>query len=273
MQSTSTQGNTTQGNTTQGAGAAAQNKTKGVDSARRVLQILLQFGESKPEVTIEEVAAQHNISIPSAYRYIALLRELYLVEERNRGTYVLSPQVLRLTAAAEASIDVAAAAQPVVDRLVAQTGETALAMRRIGDSAVCVVSSQPDLTLGISFRPGHLMPLHRGAGPKVLLASMPRSRRESYLSRVMHESSPARIDGFRDELRAIAKAGLAISDSEVDDGIWAVAAAVNVENTVVATISIAGPSFRIGEARREELVATVQAAAREVEAAIRREEA
>lgn len=240
------------------------NRTRGVDSARRVLQILLQFSESKPEISVEEVARVHDISIPSAYRYVALLRELYLVEERNRGTYVLSPQVLRLTSAAEASLDIGRVAQPMVDRLVGQIGETVLVLRRIRDAAVCVASSQPDLTLSLSFRPGHMMPLHRGAAAKVLLAASPASKRDLYLDKLEPSMPTAQRKAFVQELSRISSEGIAESDSEVDDGIWAVAAPIVVGGTVVASVSVAGPSFRSNEKTRAKLRLVVRGAAAEI---------
>lgn len=59
------------------------NRAREVDNARKVLKILLQFKETKPEISVEDIARQQGITVPSAYRYVALLRELCLVEERH----------------------------------------------------------------------------------------------------------------------------------------------------------------------------------------------
>ncbi|WP_431220003.1 helix-turn-helix domain-containing protein [Leifsonia xyli] len=97
-------------------------RTKGVDSARRALQILLQFSQTKPELTVDELIEAHDISLPSAYRYISLLREMYLIEERTKGRYVLSPQILQLAQAAERTLDYRVEAQPILDQLREATG-------------------------------------------------------------------------------------------------------------------------------------------------------
>ena len=104
---------------------AEPQRTKGVDSARRALQILLQFSENTPELTVDNLLEDHDISVPSAYRYISLLREMDLIEEREKGRFVLSPQVMKLARAAEASFDYRAQAQPVLNKLADVTGETA----------------------------------------------------------------------------------------------------------------------------------------------------
>jgi DNA-binding IclR family transcriptional regulator len=89
-----------------------QTKVKGVDSARRVLQILLSFIESTPSVTVDDIAEKFEISKPSAYRYISVLRELYFIEEKRRGEFVLTSQMLRFAEVAEDSVDLAAVSRP-----------------------------------------------------------------------------------------------------------------------------------------------------------------
>lgn len=240
------------------------NRAKGVDSARRVLQILLSFTEASPEITVESVSTKFGISVPSAYRYISLLRELYLIEESGRGAYSLTPQVFRLAAVAESSLDVGTLGMPVVNRLVDETHETVLILRRIGDSAVCVASSLPDKQATISFKPGHLMPLHRGAASKVLLSATPMEKQRKYLSRLEERLGPERIEALRDELARVRKQHYAISSAEVDEGIYAVAAPIVVEGRTVAALSIAGLEFRLSEEGRTALLDKVRDGAREI---------
>ncbi|SFN36053.1 IclR family transcriptional regulator domain-containing protein [Mycetocola miduiensis] len=73
-----------------------------------------------------------------------------------------------------------------------------------------------------------------------------------------------RRKAFVDELNQIAAEGISESDSEVDDGIWAIAAPITVDGTVVASLSIAGPSFRSDEKSRSDHRAVVRRAAAEI---------
>ena len=240
------------------------NRAKGVDSARRVLQILLSFTESSPEITVESISTRFGISVPSAYRYISLLRELYLIEESGRGAYSLTPQVFRLAAVAESSLDVGTIGMPVVNRLVDETHETVLILRRIGDSAVCVASSIPDKQATISFKPGQLMPLHRGAAAKVLLAATPLEKQRKYLGKLEDRLGEERVERLREELALVRKQRYAISSAEVDEGIYAVAAPIVVEGRTLAALSIAGLEFRLSDERRAELLDQVREGARQV---------
>ena len=229
-----------------------------------MLQILLGFKDSTPIITVGSIAEQFDISVPSAYRYISLLRELYLIEERGRGTYSLTPQVFRLASVAESSLDIGTLGTPVVNRLVDETGETVLILRRIEDSAVCVASATPDNLAMISFKPGHLMPIHRGAGPKILFGTSPADKRERYLHKLETQLGSEAIEKLRDELALIAKQGYAVSSAEVDEGVYAVAAPIEVEGRTLATLSIASLEFRLSDGDRETLLETVTQGADEI---------
>lgn len=246
-----------------------EQRTKGVDSARRALQILLQF-ESKPELTVENLLENHDISIPSAYRYISLLREMDLIEERGKGLFVLSPQILKLARAAESSLDYRVEAQPVLDDLRSSTGETALFLRRVNDSAVCIAIAESDHPISISFQPGHLMPLHSGAAPKILLSEYAPDKREQYLTRVRPVLTDAGRDALTADLARIHEAGFAESASEVDHGVWACAAAVRAYGALVGAVTVVAPDYRISDDHKTEIVAAVRSHAARLEESIAR---
>lgn len=228
-------------------------RTPGVDSARRVLRVLLLFSGDHPELTAEEIARAVEISVPSAYRFISLLREMNLVDETGSGTYTLSPRVFSLSQAAEHAVEGWPILHHLVDGLAATTGETALVIRRVGDFATCVVMSQPERAIRLSFLPGQMMGLHRGAGAKLLLADMGAQWARRYFDRLDPPVSNAERKAVLAELPLIAEQGWAKSAAEVDEGVWAVAAPVHAGSRLVAAVSVAGPQFRI-DARRAETI-------------------
>ncbi|MGW2514141.1 helix-turn-helix domain-containing protein [Streptomyces scopuliridis] len=161
-----------------------------MDSARRVLKVLLLFTEKGPELSVEEIAHSIGISIPSAYRFVSLLREMDMVEDNGKGTYVLSPRVLLLARSAEQAFPASKVLHPFVERLSKATGEAALVIRRVGDFATRAEISQPEHTIRLSFEPGQIM----------VLAELP----------------------------DIVSRGWSKSEAEVDEGVWAVAAPIKV---------------------------------------------
>lgn len=240
-------------------------RTKGVDSSRRTLEVLLQFTEAKPEWTIDELINELGLSQPSAYRYLSLLRELRLLEERSRGTYVLGPRILDLGRAAGLAVNLQADAQPILDRLAADTGETALCLRRAGESAVAFAIAESVHAVSISFQLGHTMPLHAGAGAKLLLANLSKAKRDRYLERARPELTDAGVERLTEDLARIRESGKAESRGEVDDGVWACAFKVNLRHDMLGAISVVGPEYRLDDAAKARIEAHVRAAAAELD--------
>lgn len=245
-----------------------QQRTKGVDSARRALQILLQFSETTPELTVENVLEAHDVSVPSAYRYISLLREMNLIEERSKGSFVLSPQLIKLARAAEVAFDHRGQVQPVLERLRDETGEAALFVRRLNENAVCVAIAEADHAIKLSFQPGSLMPLHGGAAAKVLLAAYSKAKRSSYLDRLQPALAAADRAGLEAELEQIQRTNLAQSAGEVDEGVWAAAAGVRVHGALMGAVTVAAPAYRLNDVSRAAVAGAVGRAAHELDMAI-----
>ncbi|HEY8474189.1 MAG TPA: IclR family transcriptional regulator [Natronosporangium sp.] len=227
-----------------------------------MLQVLLQF-EAQPEVTVEELAQAVSASVSTTYRYVALLREVGLVEERHRGRYSLSPRVLALARTAQAVSRIASVSGPVLHRLTTDCGEAAIVVERLGELAVCVDIRQPDHPVRLSFVPGQVFPLHRGAAPKVLLAALGRDRARAYLNRIdtMTAEERRRLGAELDEIRS---KGWGESAAEVDQGVWAVAAPVSVGGSVTAAVTVAAPDYRVDTGARERIRMLVRSAAKEL---------
>ena len=244
---------------------AEPQRTKGVDSARRALQILLEFSESTPELTVDNVLEKHDISVPSAYRYISLLRELDLIEEREKGRFVLSPQILRLSRAAESTMDLRAQVQPILDHMAEETGETALYLRRVSDSAICLAIAESDHAISISFQPGNVMPLYGGAAAKLLLSELSPMKLNQYLKRLGPALSKRAKTKLELDLEPLRQTGYAESAGEVDRGVWASAAKVHTNGIFLGALTIAAPDYRLSEEHKAQIADAVRAGAKSFE--------
>lgn len=243
-------------------------RKKGVDSARRALQILLEFSENTPELTIDNVLEKHDISVPSAYRYISLLRELDLIEEREKGRFVLSPQILRLSRAAETTIDFRAQVQPILNQMVESTGETALYLRRVNDSAVCLAIAESDHPISISFQPGNMMPLYGGAAAKLLLSELTSAKLTQYFNRLGSTLTKQEKRKLELDLEHLRASGYAESAGEVDLGVWASAASVHTNGISVGALTVVAPDYRLTEEHKEQIADAVRAGAKAFREAI-----
>ncbi len=241
----------------------ASRRTVGVESARKVLQLLLSFDAARPRAAVAELARAAGLPLSSAYRHLALLREQGLVEEDGGGLYRVTPRIHALARAADAASPLVALAQPVLARLAAETGATAVLFRVFGDVAMAVAAVEPRRPQHLSGVSGRSFPLHRGAPCKLLLASLPATVRAAVLDRIERADPAERaLRRAREaELALIRRRGYAESHGEVDPGMWAVAAPVVQKRRTVAALWLALPERRLDALRRAALREATRAAA------------
>lgn len=242
-------------NSVPGGTAAAS----GAEGARRVLSVLWAFSPANHTRTAKELAEATSIPLPSVYRYIGLLREMGLLLGDERGAYHLSPRLISLSRAAEAAESLLEFADPVMRDLVRECGVSAVFVRLIARTPVCVHRVGTDRELRIKFEPGQPMPLYQGATGRVLLAGLPERTRREYLA-PLRRADPEAAARVAEAVAQVAACGWATSAGEIDRGVWAASAPVTDGRSAVAALTVPSPLVR-GPADLRELVGEVRAAA------------
>lgn len=233
---------------------------RGAESARRVLAVLMAFTKERHTLSARDLAEITGIPLPSVYRYVAFLRDTGLLVGGDRGGYHLSVRLVQLAQAAEAGDALIEIADPVMRRLAAETGETVILVRLLGQSAVCVHRVESSHRLRTSFEPGQPMSLEHGASARILLASMTPDALRAYLEPLARRD-PERAARLEEEVALVRERGWASSEEEIDRGIWAAAAAVRDESGVTAALSVPSPLVRAPAEMQAELLSRVRAAA------------
>jgi len=240
----------------------------GSEGARRVLALMLAFSADKNTLTARDLAAATGIALPSVYRYITLLRETGLLVGDERGSYRLSARLIGLARAAEAAESIIDIADPIMRQLAADTGETVIMVRLIGRSAVCVHRVQSAQRLRISFEPGQPLPLERGASARLLLSGLPSELLREYLM-PLAERDPEAAALLEQKAALAARQGYAVSEEELEKGVWAVSAPVLQGKRMIAVVTVPSPLVRAPQPLQEKLVSQVRAAARALNEALR----
>lgn len=238
-------------------------RTSGAGSSRKVLHLLMSFDENNPRATADQLAQRCGIPLSTAYRYLALLREVGLLEDAAGSSFVVSPRVLSLARASMAAFPLAEIARPILDGTMANSGETSLLLQRVGHNALCVARSESDRPVRLSFDVGRPMPLHRGAAAKILMSTLTRAERDTYFEQ-MPQGTIADRERLETELETIAARGWTTSHGEVDQGIWAAAAAVSDGKRIVAALTAAGLDQNIDDDKRAHILSIVQRRAEEL---------
>jgi DNA-binding IclR family transcriptional regulator len=202
------------------------------------------------------------------YRYIALLREMGLVVGDDRGSYHLSARLISLARAAEAAESLIEFADPVMQNLAMECGETVILVRLIARTPVCVHRVESAHHLRATFEPGQPLPLERGASSRVLLAGLAPHARRDCLAPLAH-ADPGAAAEIEEALAATASRGWAVSEEEIDRGIWAASAAVTDGRSTVAALTVPSPLVRAPAELQDHLLGQVQAAAAELSEALR----
>jgi DNA-binding IclR family transcriptional regulator len=243
-------------------------KGGGGEGARRAITLLLAFSAERHTQSARDLARATGIPLPSVYRYVALLREMGLLTGDERGLYHLSARLSALARAAETAETLIDFADPVMRKLSAVTGETTILVRMIARSAVCVHRIESRHNLRTSYEPGQPLSLERGASARLLLAGMTPAARRDYLAPLAARDSEAAAR-LAEQAAIAGERGWAVSEEEIDTGVWAAAAAVRDRTGIVAALSVPSPLVRAPEALHDDLLAKVRAAAEAINAALR----
>ena len=236
---------------------------KGCEGARRVLALMLAFSADRNTLSARDLAAATGIALPSVYRYITLLRETGLLAEADRGSFRLSARMIGLARAAEAAESIIDIADPVMRALMTETEETVILVRLIGRSAVCVHRVESGHHLRTTFEPGQPLPLERGASARILLAGLSPETRREYLSSFT-KRDPEGAARLEEKVVLAARNGWAVSEEEVDRGVWAASAPVLQGRRTVAALTIPSPLSRVPEVMREQRLNQLRRAARAI---------
>lgn len=238
----------------------------GADSGRRALDVLFAFTEQRPQASARELAESLDIPLPSVHRYIALLRDMGLVEEAGRGRYHLSMRVAALGRAARRAAPIVDLLEPHMRALTERTGESTLLMRLVNGAPVCIHRVESASRFRLSFEPGQALPKLRGASVRLLLGALTHADRVGYVDGALAEGAappPSGRDGFLEQIEQDVARGWSISNEEIDEGVWAAAAALHEDGRVVAALSLPCPAFRVSEEMRTQYIELVRTTADE----------
>jgi DNA-binding IclR family transcriptional regulator len=216
-------------------------------SFARGLRLLLTISD-RGEIRADDLATLLEMPVSTVYRYLRTLAEFGFVD-RHDGIYRLGPRLLIGASASNVSSEqLIRLSDPVLRMLVDETGETALVMRRVGLSAMCLHQVESKKGMRVVLDPGALSALHAGAMSRVLLAFAPPEILEEVIAEGVEgviPATPAEAT-FREGLEDIRSAGIAISEGELIRGSVAVGVPVFLQDGIVGSLAVIGPDARCG---------------------------
>ncbi|MBZ0335325.1 Pca regulon regulatory protein [Marinobacter sp. JH2] len=194
------------------------------------LEVLQAFDSESPRMTLTEVAARTDMDRAKARRFLLTLHALGFVKRSGRQ-FELTPRVLQLGYAYQASNQYRTVIQQYLEDITAELGESSSLAVLDGDDVVYVVrSAARHRLMAITLSVGTRLPAAYTSMGRVLLAQLPEPERLAFLDRVQLERfTEASITDKAALGHAIDKAGeqgYAIVDEELDSGLRSVAVPV-----------------------------------------------
>ncbi|MFP7364258.1 IclR family transcriptional regulator C-terminal domain-containing protein [Corynebacterium callunae] len=224
----------------------AENSPDFVQSFARGLSVIRSFSAESPSQSLSEVAARTGLSRATARRFLHTLTDLgYAVNMDSR--FQLTPRVLELGTSYLSALTLPAVAQPRLEILSHQVGESS-SMSVLEGSEIIYVSRVPvrrimtvNITIGTKF------PAYATSMGRVLLAGLS----EAELEEVMAASPPQQlttrslstVQEVREEIAATRERGWALVDQELEPGLRSLAAPITgPDGEVVAAINVSTQS-------------------------------
>lgn len=234
-----------------------------VNSVDKAFDLLMAVAR-KPNVGVTELARKTGITKSRAYRLLHTMEQRSIVKRTTDNAYGLGDAMLVLGITASTQTDVIRLATPILEELCQRVNETV--QLRIVDrtEALCIAKAEPSRDLRVHANVGRRRPLYAGS-PKCLLAFQPQEfidRCVPYRPPALTANTPKSRSAILEELRKIRKQGYCVSRGEVSDHQVSCAAPVfAIDNSVVASIHVVAPAFRIRESELDHIIRIATSAA------------
>jgi DNA-binding IclR family transcriptional regulator len=233
-----------------------QNSEFSVQTIQRAAAILRCFSEGNPELGVTAIGHMTGIHKSTVSRLLlALNREGFVSQNAETGKWRLGLGLLNLAGMVLENLDLRELAKNHLAELARVTQETINISVLDGDECVnieCLLSPKPIKYAG---RLGRRVPLHCTSTGKVLLAFLSREQLDGVLPEELPPFTKGTITdrtALEVSLDRVRAQDYAIVHEEFEEGLSAIAAPIRDHTgRVIATVSVSGPTYRMGPGKIE----------------------
>jgi DNA-binding IclR family transcriptional regulator len=235
----------------------------------RALDVLLCFSSHTPELTLTQISELVGINKSTVHRLLATLEgKRFLKRDPKTGAYKPGIRLVQMAFLTMEHNDLRRLAAPYLHNLCEQHHEN-VNLSILEDTDVFyvdVIESSQRIKLAAS--PGERLPAIRTASGKAILAFVPEETVKNILERGMPRDIQNTIlsqEAFYKDMHEVRERGFATSEQEFEEGINAVAAPIlSSKSKPVASVSIAGPAYRLTRDRMIKIGPEIMAAANNI---------
>ncbi|GAA2649248.1 IclR family transcriptional regulator [Paractinoplanes durhamensis] len=232
---------------------------QGVRSIQRALDILSLLTEDRPLIAVRDIVAATGLAKTTVIRIVQTLEQSGLLWATNSG-YMAGPGLWRWAHLARRGWELPPETQRLMRELAARERETVNVYVARDIVRICIAQQESPQPLRHVVHVGDELPMWAGASAKVLL----RNASDGLLERVARSSpwGEGHVRRIREWIDEATQQGYAVSHGERETGLSAVAVPIlGRSGTVVAALTLSGPTVRFTDDRVTEFTAALLTAA------------
>lgn len=250
--------------------------SESIRAVERALDVLTCFSSQTPELSMTQISERIGINKSTVHRLLATLESKRFVErDAASGAYRPGIRLLQMAFLALDHNNLRRLVAPLLHDLGSRYRENANLSVLDDTDVIYVDVIESPQRVKLAAAPGERLPAFCTASGKAILALVPEEQVQCILERGMPAYTQNTIlspQAFFENIQDARQQGYALSEQEFEEGINAVAAPLlNSRGGPIASISIAGPAYRLTRQRMLEigpdLVAQIQDFARTIDLA------
>lgn len=233
-----------------------------LDSVGKVVRIMDLLCSSDETLTIREIETRSGIPRSTVHRFLSSLEQQeWVFRDTHSDSYRPGIRFFLLHNLGTFYQELTEIADPIMQKLVKDTGKTAIMSVLEGSCGLCIHTVEPLLSMKFVAHKGMTIPLHTGATGKVLLAFCQDRTRDRILSALPDQE---RARSLRHQLEKIKLQGYAITKEEWIEHAGDISVPVfDPKGFFVAQLGIAGLASSFDD-HEEELLKLVRDSAAQI---------
>lgn len=235
-----------------------------VASFARGLEVLQSFSNEPHGVTAAQIGRKVGMSRAAVRRFLLTLEKLGLAENMNT-VYHLRPAMLRLGCFYLTSTSLPSLVQPLLENASELIHESTSLSVLDDDHIIYVARHTTSRVFSVGLSVGSRLPAYCTSMGRVLLADLPKSELEAYLSRVKMKHWTSKTvtnkSALMEILQQVTKDRYAVVDGELEPGLRSIA--VPVQTSSGLTVAAINAGVHVASVSAEEMISRILPVLRE----------
>jgi DNA-binding IclR family transcriptional regulator len=232
-----------------------------VKSAERTIQIIELLSLHSDGLTSKQISQELDVAPSSTFELLkTLTKNDYAILDENKK-YSIGPKLINVGLRTSGMLNLNKLAQPLLKEAMNILGETVFMAKLLDDEVVYLSKMNSPRTISTNAEIGSKKPVYCTGLGKAFLAFMPKEDSDQLIKNLdiipYTKHTVSNEDSLKEQINLFREMGYAIDSEEIEEGLWCAAAPVfDVNNIVVAAISVSGPKDRMKE-KKEKVVDTI----------------